>query len=68
MKDKLTKLETLKKIVSECEAARIEGSIVDLFSASAIVRVAEKLSPENLEKFMAMPVRKMATVAFKLCS
>lgn len=68
MKKKLTKLEQLKMIVKECQAQKIEGQIVDLYSASAIVTVAEKLSPENLEKFMAMPVRKMATVAFKLCS
>ena len=65
---KLTKLEKLKMIVKECQAQRVEGQLVDLFSASAIVAVAEKLGPENLEKFMAMPVRKMATVAFKLCS
>jgi hypothetical protein len=40
--------------------------MVDLFTAGAIVRVDEALSPENQQKFRAMSIGQMASVAFKL--
>lgn len=39
---------------------------LDLFSASAIVNVHDALSEQNRAKFAAMPLPKMASVAFKL--
>ena len=61
-----TKIERLRKIVSERQNAVIDGKRVDLYSASAIVSVYDKLNPENRVKFAKMPVGKMADVAFRI--
>lgn len=41
--------------------------LLDSFSASAIVAVYDKLSPENQAKYVRHPIYKMAEIAFKLC-
>lgn len=56
-------IETLRKIVSECQAAKVDGALVDLFTASAIVKVYDALNETNKAKFAALPVRRMASVA-----
>lgn len=62
-----SKLETLRRIVAHHQAMRLgaEGS-VDAFTASAILAVHDRLGPENQAKYLAMPVRRMADVAWKL--
>ncbi len=62
-----SKLETLRRIVAHHQAMRIgaEGS-VDAFTASAILGVYDRLGPENQAKYLAMPVPRMADVAWKL--
>ncbi len=62
-----SKLETLRRIVAHHQAMRLgaEGS-VDAFTASTILAVYDRLSPENQAKYLAMPVRRMADVAWKL--
>jgi hypothetical protein len=59
------------KIVENRQNAKIARSptdrvSMDLYSASAIMQVYDALSPANREKFAALPLRKMADVAFKL--
>jgi len=61
-----TKIERLRKIVSERQNAVVQGVRVDLYSASAIVSVYDKLSPENQRKYSKMSVPKMADVAFRI--
>lgn len=41
---------------------------LDLFSASAITKVYEALNDDNKSKFAALPVERMARVAFRLVS
>ncbi len=58
-------------IVERRQRARVARSPtdrveMDLFTASAIMEVYDKLSPAAREKFAAMPLRKMAAVAFKI--
>ncbi len=62
-----SKLETLRRIVAHHQAMRIgaEGS-VDAFTASAILGVYDRLGPQNQAKYLAMPVHRMADVAWKL--
>ncbi len=45
---------------------KINGHMVDLFSASAIVKVYDAVNDANKSKFKALPVARMASVAFKL--
>lgn len=40
--------------------------ILDGFTASAIVQVHDALNEQNRAKYAAMPIQKMAAVAFKL--
>lgn len=60
------KIAQLKNIVDNHQATKVDGQIVDSFSASAILAVYRALNEENKAKFAAMPVRQMAIVAFKL--
>lgn len=63
---KMSKLDRLRRIVEEKQAARVDGLLVDLFTASAIVKVHDALNEENRAKFVSVPVRRMASIAFKL--
>ena len=56
----------LRQIVAEKQAAKVEGTMVDLFSASAIVSVLDALNETNKEKFLKLPVGRMADIAFKM--
>lgn len=66
--DPAAKLAALREIVERKQYAKIDGAMVDLFSASAIVKVYDALSEANREKFAALPVVTMAKIAFKLLS
>lgn len=56
----------IKKIVDEKKHAKIGGIMVDLFSASAMLQVLNAVNDANRAKLLAMPVAKMADVAFKI--
>jgi hypothetical protein len=55
-----------RKIVAECSYAQVDGVTVDLFSANTIVQVYDALNPGNRAKMGALPIEKMARLAFKL--
>lgn len=46
-----SRIGALRAIVRDHKAARIDGYIVDAFTASMLVKVYESLSPENRERF-----------------
>lgn len=54
-----------REIKDTATFAKINGVTVDLFSASAIVAVHDACTETNRAKFLALPVVKMARVAFK---
>lgn len=60
------RIAAVRQIVAEHQYAKIDGHMVDGFSASAIVQVYDALNDVNKAKYAAMPVDKMAAVAFKL--
>jgi hypothetical protein len=60
------KIEEFRTIVEQKQFGKVCDVRVDLFSASAVTKVHDLLSPENREKFLALPVPKMVSVAFKL--
>ena len=61
-----SKEDVLRQIVAQGQRAKVQGDMVDLFSAGAIVTVLDALSPENKNKFLDFPPYKMAEIAFKL--
>ncbi len=54
------------KIVDEKQMGKVDGKPVDLYSASAIKKVADALTDANKEKFLNLPAVKMAKVAFQM--
>ena len=60
------KLAAIRKIVTEKQYGKVEGSTVDLYSASAIVLVYDALNDENKAKYLGLPVVRMASFAFKM--
>ena len=60
------KEDAFREIVASNSMGKVDGFKMDLFSASAVVKVLDALSPENKGKFLEVPVRKMVQIAFKL--
>ena len=56
----------LRQIVSDKQRGKVEGTMVDLFSASAIVSVLDALNETNKEKFLKLPVDRMSEIAFRM--
>jgi len=56
-------LEACQKVVAEKQFTKVDGVLLDLFTASAIVQVHGALSPTNQAKFAVLPLTKMASVA-----
>ena len=64
--DGMERIKAIRRIVEDGQYAKIDGQMIDLFSASAIVQVYDALSEKNQEKFRSMPAWRMGEVAFKL--
>ncbi len=59
------RIAALRRIVAEGQYAKVDGLMVDLFSASAIVKVYDAISLINRERFHCFDIRKMADIAFR---
>jgi len=59
-------IDILRKIVAERQHQEIDGVIVDMQSANVIVTVYDALNDTNKAKLIAMPIEKMASVAWKM--
>ena len=57
---------TLRKIVADGQAGQVDGVEVDLYSASAIVKVLDALNPQNKERYLALDPLSMAEMAMKM--
>ena len=62
----MDRIDQLKEIVKNKQHAKVDGVSVDLFTTNAITTVYDALSPENQERYRALPVVKMAKLAFAL--
>lgn len=56
-------LDKLREIVNDKQYQEVDGVVVDMFTASAVVQVADALGPENFEKYTALPLNKAAAKA-----
>ena len=63
-----SRMDRLRWIVHHHSAARTEGLMVDLFTASMLVQVHDALSVENQAKFLGLTLRKMVSVGWKVTS
>lgn len=55
-----------RSIVANGQYEKINGHMVDLFTASAVVKVYDALNETNQAKLKALPVARMASVVFNL--
>jgi hypothetical protein len=61
----LSVIDRLRSIVRERQANRVNGVLVDLFSASAAVQVYDAVNDANKERLDKLPVRKLISVCFR---
>ena len=59
-------IDKVKEIASKKSAAKIDGVMVDSFSASAISQIYDKVSDANKKKMEKLPITKLANLAFKM--
>jgi hypothetical protein len=64
-KDGDERIAAFRTIVRDRQYAKIDGFMVDGFTASAVVQVYDAINETNKKKFSAMKAPKMASVAFK---
>lgn len=62
----MSKIEKFRSIVREKAAAEVDGIEVDLFSASAVVKVYDSISTKNKERFLQEPAQVMVWLAFSI--
>lgn len=60
------RIAAIRNIVTERQYAKVDGIMVDLFTASHIIAVYDALNETNRAKYAAMPVARMAQMAFSL--
>lgn len=59
-------IEKMQGIVADMQAAEIDGVLVDLFTASAVVQIYAKVNDVNKAKMQDMSAEQLANVAYKL--
>lgn len=64
----IARIDALRQIMSEKQYAKIDGVMVDLFTASAIIGIYDKLNEANQSKYRNLIVSRMADIAFKIMS
>lgn len=62
----MTRIEKLRKIVSECQHDKIDGILVDLFTATAILACYDLASEGAKHTIETAPLDKVANVALKM--
>ena len=62
----LARIEAIRHIVDAGQYAKIDGCMIDLFSASAIIKVYDAISDENKAKYRVKKAPVMANIALKL--
>ena len=59
-------IDKVKEIASKKSAAKIDGVMVDSFTASAISQIYDKVNDANKKKMDSLPITKLANLAMKM--
>ena len=59
-------IDKIKDIVSKKQAMKIDGVMVDSFTASAISQIYDKVNDANKKKMDSLPITKLANLAMKM--
>mgnify|MGYP006863482165 CR=1 FL=1 len=60
------RIAAIRQVVSDKQYAKIDGTMADLFTCSAIIQIYDALNDANQTKFSALPFAKMGLIAFEL--
>lgn len=60
------RINAIRSIVENKQYAKIDGTMIDLFTASLIVQIYDALNAENKIKFASFKAGKMGELAYKL--
>lgn len=60
-----SRIDILRKIVQDHQAAKVDGTMVDAFTASMLVKVHDALGPANQAKFQSLPLLKLIDFGWK---
>jgi hypothetical protein len=59
-------IDKVKEIASKKQAMKIDGVMVDSFTASAISQIYDRVNDANKKKMDSLPITKLANLAFKM--
>lgn len=62
------RIAAFRRVVAEKQYAKIDGTMIDLFSASIVVQVYDALNDANKAKLAAMSAGKMALIAMEVAA
>lgn len=62
----LDRINAVKRIVERKQYAKIDGMMVDLYSASIVSQVYDKLSDVNKAKYASCSIYRMLEIAYAL--
>ena len=65
-KDGLERIAAIRKIVEEHQYAKIDGVMVDGFTASGIIQLYDAISDDNKAKYRNLHVARMADIMWKV--
>ena len=67
-KNGIERIDAIREVVETRTYCKIDGIMLDLFTASMILKVYDNVNEKNQEKYRNSNVPFMATIAFKLFS
>lgn len=56
----------IRQIVQQHQAAKIDGVLVDAFTASGLVKMLDNLNPQNKTRFLGVSIEQMADIMWKV--
>ena len=64
----LSTIDKVRKVAEEHQCNRVNGVLLDAFTANVIVQVYDALNERNKARFAVLPIRRMAEVALSLAT
>ena len=59
-------IDKIQKVVDDKQATKIDGVMVDMFTASLIMKIFKKVNKQNQDRMRKMKVTQLANAAYKL--
>ena len=60
------RIAAFRDIVTNKQYAKIDGTMIDLFTASLVVQVYDALNDENKQKLMTFPAARVSAICYQI--